>query len=55
VGVSRSATILIAFLMREYNMRFKEALKFVTKKRIYVSPNEGFIKELETYEKQLFG
>ena len=41
--------------MREYNMKFKEALKLVAKKRMYVSPNEGFIKELETYEKKLFG
>lgn len=55
VGISRSATILIAFLMKEYKLRFKEAFEMVVKKRKIVDPNEGFRKELLEYEKQLFG
>jgi protein-tyrosine phosphatase len=49
--MSRSATILIAFLMKEYKLRFKEAFEMVAKKRKCVDPNEGFRKQLLEYEK----
>lgn len=43
-GISRSASFVIAYLMREKNMPFEEAIAFVKKKRISVFPNVGFIK-----------
>eukprot|EP01016_Furgasonia_blochmanni_P034008 TRINITY_DN3619_c0_g1_i6.p1 TRINITY_DN3619_c0_g1~~TRINITY_DN3619_c0_g1_i6.p1 ORF type:complete len:261 (+),score=43.43 TRINITY_DN3619_c0_g1_i6:70-783(+) len=52
-GVSRSSTIVIAYLMKKKNMPFEKALKFVKKKRFVISPNLGFGKQLIKYEKTL--
>lgn len=41
-GVSRSATIVIAYLMSEHKMGMFEALNFVKVKRSAVFPNPGF-------------
>lgn len=46
VGASRSASILIAFLMRELNLRYQDAFNFVKKQRKIIEPNEGFVEEL---------
>ena len=52
-GVSRSATIVIAYLMWTQHLKYKEALHKVKEKRPYVGPNEGFEKQLEMFEKYL--
>ena len=52
-GVSRSATIVIAYLMWTQHLKYKEALEKVKEKRPYVGPNEGFEKQLEMFEKYL--
>jgi protein-tyrosine phosphatase len=49
-GVSRSATIVIMFLMRSTGMTFDEALAFVKRHRSIVEPNEGFVRELKDFE-----
>ena len=41
-GVSRSATIVIAYLMQEKNMNFDEAFQFASKRRPLIFPNIGF-------------
>lgn len=41
-GVSRSATIVIAYLMRTKGMGFQEAMNFVKKRRGVICPNYGF-------------
>lgn len=41
-GVSRSATLVIAFLMQQYNMGMFEAMAYVKSKRSVVFPNPGF-------------
>lgn len=41
-GVSRSATIVIAYLMQELGMPFMEAMNFVKRRRPIVFPNFGF-------------
>jgi len=41
-GVSRSATLVIAFLMQEFNMCMFDAMSFVKSKRPVVFPNPGF-------------
>ncbi len=53
VGASRSATIVIAYIMWSKKMPFKEALEFVRSKRFVVSPNFGFIDQLKLFEKLL--
>ncbi|XP_063972378.1 dual specificity protein phosphatase 19 [Diachasmimorpha longicaudata] len=49
-GISRSATIVIAYLMREENLNFQEALDKVKRIRPCVRPNEGFVKQLKEIE-----
>lgn len=43
MGVSRSATIVIAFLMNKYRIPFRRAFDLVKKKRD-VCPNSGFVR-----------
>ena len=45
-GVSRSASFVIAYLIREHKMSFDEAISFVKQKRPCIFPNNGFIKQL---------
>ncbi len=51
-GISRSATIIAAYLIREKEMTFSEALKLIKDARPAARPNEGFIKQLVSYEKE---
>jgi hypothetical protein len=53
MGVSRSASIVIAYLMKKYEVPFDAALKFVRSRRPIVKPNDGFIKQLKHYERTL--
>ncbi|XP_011297297.1 dual specificity protein phosphatase 19 [Fopius arisanus] len=50
-GVSRSATVAIAYLMEE-GMSFPEAFNKVRSVRPCARPNEGFIKQLKDMEKK---
>lgn len=54
-GVSRSASICIAFVMRAMKLRYEEAFKVVHKARPIIQPNSGFVTQLFKYETQLFG
>ncbi|XP_018567369.1 dual specificity protein phosphatase 18-like [Anoplophora glabripennis] len=54
-GVSRSATICIAYLMKHHQLPLLEAYNFVKLRRPRIKPNCGFFKQLIEYEKQLFG
>jgi protein-tyrosine phosphatase len=44
--VSRSASFVIAYMMREKALSFDEAYSFVQKARPCVFPNQGFVKQL---------
>lgn len=46
VGVSRSATIVLAYLMRLKELTYERALQFLKTKRPDVMPNVGFIQKL---------
>ena len=49
-GVSRSVTVVVAYLMKTKNMSLKQALDLVKTKRPTMCPNEGFQTQLQTYE-----
>lgn len=49
-GVSRSASMIIYYLMRKYNMSFEDAYKLVKSKRTIVNPNKSFQAQLKLYE-----
>ncbi len=53
-GLSRSPTIVIAFLMQEMNMTVEDALKMVEEKNGMIRINKGFLAELNGLHKQLF-
>ncbi|XP_053695320.1 dual specificity protein phosphatase MPK-4 [Sabethes cyaneus] len=48
-GVSRSATIVIAYLMEKYKLTYEVALHRVKSKRRFVMPNPGFINQLKLF------
>lgn len=52
-GVSRSATIVIMYLMRKYEFSLDEAHSFVKKKRRQIYPNPGFVRQLKNFEATL--
>ncbi|XP_044753913.1 protein phosphatase Slingshot isoform X3 [Coccinella septempunctata] len=49
MGVSRSASVVIAYAMKAYNWDFKTAWKHVKGKRTCIKPNTAFLAQLETY------
>lgn len=50
MGVSRSASVVIAYAMKAYNWDFKTALQHVKEKRSCIKPNTSFLSQLETYQ-----
>ena len=50
VGVSRSATFVIAFLMNKHKKPYKEIRNRVEEIRKKINPNEGFVRQLILYE-----
>lgn len=50
MGVSRSASVVIAYAMKAYNWDFKTALHHVKEKRTCIKPNKSFLLQLETYQ-----
>lgn len=53
MGMSRSATIVIAYLMKHRSMSRLEALHHVKMRRPMIQPNAGFCNQLEIYEQSL--
>lgn len=54
-GVSRSATVCIAYIMYKNNMQLEEAFDHVRSRRGVISPNLNFMQQLKEYEKDIFG
>ena len=55
LGQSRSATIVIAYLMYTRKWTLDDAYNFVREQRPVIHPNEGFMCQLSNFEKALFG
>ena len=52
-GASRSATIVVAYLMWKEKMKYKDAMDFVKQKRFIIYPNFGFRDQLKKFEEEL--
>ncbi|XP_052272354.1 uncharacterized protein LOC127872888 isoform X3 [Dreissena polymorpha] len=50
MGISRSASTVIAYLMKEKKWSLKEAFDYTKSKRSIVNPNNGFMEQLEMYQ-----
>lgn len=50
MGFSRSAALVIAYLMRLESLSYEKAFERVRKKRI-VGPNSGFVRQLQMFER----
>ncbi|XP_029372293.1 protein phosphatase Slingshot homolog 1 [Echeneis naucrates] len=50
MGVSRSASTVIAYAMKEYGWSLEKAYNFVKQKRSIAQPNTGFMRQLAEYE-----
>lgn len=52
-GISRSSTIVIAYLMMKKHWPLDKAYQYVKEKRSKIRPNVGFQEQLKTFEQQL--
>ena len=52
MGLSRSSTLVLAYLMIHENMTLVEAIKAVAENR-NICPNTGFMEQLRQLDKQL--
>ncbi|XP_035464656.1 dual specificity protein phosphatase 4 [Scophthalmus maximus] len=52
-GISRSATICLAYLMKRKRVRLDEAFEFVRRRRSIISPNFSFMGQLLQFESQV--
>ena len=48
-GISRSASVVIAYLVRMYGWSVRQAYEVCYEARPYIHPNEGFVSQLELY------
>lgn len=53
-GISRSATIILAYLIKHSHMKPEDALVFLKSKRSCVEPNVGFMQQLEKFHQELY-
>jgi len=53
-GISRSATMVIMYVMTMQKLRMQQAFDYVCARRPIICPNSGFRSQLEEYEKILF-
>jgi len=50
MGVSRSASVCLAYLMKEYDWSYDQAFSYTKQRRQCINPNDGFKSQLATYE-----
>lgn len=55
MGISRSATLVISYLMKKEGLSLKQAVDVVRKARPIVNPNPGFMRQLLSFEAELNG
>ena len=53
MGISRSASVVIAYLMQKHRWKLLKALKFLKSKHPEAQPNIGFMQQLKSYEEAL--
>lgn len=54
LGISRSTTLILAYLMKTFHATLFEAFKFLRHRRPIVCPNNGFLRQLIEFEYELY-
>uniref|UniRef100_A0A8C7MXW1 Serine/threonine/tyrosine interacting protein n=1 Tax=Oncorhynchus kisutch TaxID=8019 RepID=A0A8C7MXW1_ONCKI len=49
-GISRSAALVIAYLMETFGIKYRDAFSHVQERRFCINPNVGFVHQLQEYE-----
>ena len=52
-GISRSVTLVIAYLMQHFGLTMQQAYQFVKEKRPAISPNLNFMGQLVEFEREI--
>ena len=52
-GISRSSTIVLAYLMNVEKKGLNECVDYLLKCRSCICPNKGFLSQLQDYEEKL--
>jgi dual specificity phosphatase 12 len=50
-GISRSGAVIVAYMMKELDMGYEEALKLARKDRSVIAPNTGFAEQLQLWQR----
>jgi protein-tyrosine phosphatase len=53
VGVSRSPSMVIYYVMKKLNLNYQDAFNFVKSKRSIINPNDAFKQQLQKYNPNL--
>lgn len=53
LGISRSSSILIAYLICKYRLCLYAAFKYLKDKRLQIAPNYSFLRQLKQFEENL--
>lgn len=51
MGISRSSTVILAYLIKEHDMSLLDAFNSLRESRDIIKPNFGFLKQLQDWEK----
>jgi dual specificity phosphatase 12 len=52
IGKSRGPSILIAYMIKKYNLSFEEAFEKIKAIKEDIEPNDGFLIKLKAYDKK---
>ena len=50
MGISRSASVVISYLMFKNKWNYLKSFEFVKKKRNQIDPNSGFVEQLKKFD-----
>lgn len=53
MGISRSTSIVMAYLIKHFGINEKKALQYIEDVRDIVNPNDGFMLQLKRYAKRM--
>mgnify|MGYP005855775203 CR=1 FL=1 len=54
MGISRSSTVVISYLMKYSGMNLKQAYHYVLNKKSNIFPNKGFLAQLNKFNKEIY-